>query len=25
LYDTPQLVTENEESLMTESDLFILI
>jgi alpha-tubulin suppressor-like RCC1 family protein len=24
-YDTPQLVTENEESLMTESDLFILI
>ena len=25
LYDTPQLVTENEESLMTENDLFILI
>jgi len=24
-YDTPQLVTENEESLMTENDLFILI
>ena len=24
-YDTPQLVTENGESLMTESDLFILI
>ena len=25
LYDTPQLVTENEESLMTENDSFILI
>lgn len=25
LYDTPQLVTENGESLMTENDLFILI
>ena len=25
LYDTPQLVTENEESLITENDLFILI
>jgi alpha-tubulin suppressor-like RCC1 family protein len=24
-YDTPQLVTENEESLMTENDFFILI